>query len=125
MYNVNAVKVIIHGHGNQKIIVVKANSSEILYQAPQPSLSGLTIMVIINRKSSLLSLSIVLLSVILLFILMRFLTFFLFLVRIWNVRPYSHTADRQLKVFYGAQHNFEKVIDKIFVQMFVTAFTKI
>ena len=30
------------------------------------------------------------------------------IVRIWDVRAFA-PADRQLKVFYGAQHNFEKV----------------
>lgn len=31
-----------------------------------------------------------------------------FPVRIWDVRPYA-PADRQLKLFLGAQHGFEKV----------------
>ena len=38
-----------------------------------------------------------------------FLTFHLtFPVRIWDIRPYA-PADRQLKLFLGAQHGFEKV----------------
>ena len=30
------------------------------------------------------------------------------LVRVWDIRPFA-PAERQLKVFHGSQHNFEKV----------------
>ena len=33
---------------------------------------------------------------------------FLFVVRIWDVRPFA-PAERCVKLFQGAQHNFEKV----------------
>lgn len=37
----------------------------------------------------------------------------MFLVRVWDVRPYA-PVDRQLKIFLGAQHGFEKVSFKVF-----------
>lgn len=36
------------------------------------------------------------------------LSFDISIVRIWDVRPYAPT-DRQLKLFLGAQHGYEKV----------------
>lgn len=38
----------------------------------------------------------------------------MFSVRIWDVRPYA-PIDRQLKIFLGAQHGFEKVSPQVFV----------
>ena len=41
-----------------------------------------------------------------------------FTVRVWDARPFA-PADRQLKLFLGLQHNFEKVatIDVAFVHL--------
>jgi Prp8 binding protein len=29
-------------------------------------------------------------------------------IRLWDIRSFAHNNERQLKVLYGAQHNFEK-----------------
>ena len=43
-------------------------------------------------------------------------------VRIWDVRPFA-PAERQLRVFQGHQHNFEKVYTYTIVQYIVCTLT--
>jgi hypothetical protein len=43
----------------------------------------------------------------------------IFLVRLWDIRSFAHNNERQLKVLYGAQHNFEKVISMVFINVWL------
>lgn len=47
---------------------------------------------------------------------LKFLIFLFYSVRMWDIRPFA-PLERCLKVFTGAQHNFEKVLTVLFIKV--------